>query len=143
MRSGEGLECLMLAYQTPLTLSMHQVAQLIDRSKMESFISKVTGVLLVVDRQFVHYLEGSKAAVEMMRTEIRQSDEYVDVVELMGNPVSKRQFSDWHWAVQMHGGKPHYSSPIVSGYLADLTHRPQESAQSTEMDVLTRFWPSI
>jgi hypothetical protein len=98
---------------------------------------------LVVDKQVVHYMEGSAAAVQLMRTEIRQSGDYVEVAEMLSNPVPRRQFTDWHWAVQMHGGKPHYSSPLVSGYLADLTHRPQDSAQSTEMDVLTRFWPSL
>lgn len=133
----------MLAYQTPITLSMHQVAKLIDRAKMESFISKVTGVLLVVDRQFVHYMEGASADVELMRTEIRQSGDYIEVAELLSNPVSKRQFTDWHWAVQMHGRAPHFSSPLVSGYLADLPRRQQQDGQSTEMDVLTRFWPSI
>jgi len=133
----------MLAYQTPLTLSMHQVAKLIDRAKMESFMSRVTGVLLVVDKQFVHYMEGTAAAVELMRAEIRECGDYVEVAELLSNPVLKRQFSDWHWAVQMHGTEPHYSSPLVSGYLADLTHRPQENTPSTEMDVLTRFWPTI
>jgi hypothetical protein len=121
---------------------MHQVAKLIDQTKMESFISRVTGVLLVVDDQFVHYMEGVSAAVGLMRTEIRQGGEFIEVAELLSNPVPKRQFTEWHWAVQINGGAPHYSSPQVSGYLANLPHSPTENGQSTELGVLTRFWPS-
>lgn len=94
---------LRLAYVSTSTLpgnlkARDSVAEILTSARRNNEAAGVTGALLVTDTSFAQVLEGEQAAVEATYKRITSDRRHRDIVLLLKEPISERDFPQWSMA---------------------------------------------
>jgi Sensors of blue-light using FAD len=83
----------------PGNLKSHEaVADILTSARRNNEAAGVSGALLVTDAAFAQVLEGEEAAVEATYKRITLDRRHHDIVLLLREPISERQFPQWAMA---------------------------------------------
>jgi len=78
--------------------SREAIADILTSARRNNKATGVTGALLVTDAAFAQVLEGEQAAVEATYKRITLDRRHHDIVLLLREPISERQFPQWAMA---------------------------------------------
>lgn len=77
-----------------------ELDELLLQSRNRNAAEGVTGLLLYHQGGFVQVLEGSEHGVRRIFESIRRDRRHHDVTVVLEEPISAREFGDWHMAFQ-------------------------------------------
>lgn len=69
--------------------------ELLARTRKKNAAAGVTGILLHVDRSFLQVLEGEPSVLEPLYATIAYDRRHSDIVKIIQEPITQRDFSDW------------------------------------------------
>ena len=123
---------------TPL-VDVAQIDALLDRAQIQNSRAALTGVLLFDGGCFMQYVEGPAAAIGRLYPRIRSSALHSGIVELLREPILRREFPEWSMAFRsanafgMSHPAPHLD---LLEPAADAVAEPPSVARA----ILTKFW---
>jgi hypothetical protein len=79
-------------------LSPAEVNHLLERARARNAQQQVTGVLLYSHGNFMQYLEGPAAGIANVYQFIKADRQHHGIIELLREPITAREFSDWSMA---------------------------------------------
>jgi hypothetical protein len=130
-----------IAYVSSATqrMSHEQLESLLVDARDLNLESKVTGVLLYNDGNFMQYFEGEPDAMRVTYERILASRRHRDITEIMNEPVAHRSFPDWLMG---------FSEPTASELLSISTASwrrsvlgsPEPALASDGLALLLGFW---
>lgn len=74
---------------------------IVDRASVNNAANGVTGMLCYFDNSFLQFLEGDEDDVRQTFQRIRKDSRHQGVIEVFGQPISERAFSNWSMALTM------------------------------------------
>jgi Sensors of blue-light using FAD len=116
-----------------------QIDSLLDRAQANNARAGLTGVLLFDGGCFMQYVEGSAESMGRVYTRIKASTLHTGIVELMREPIVRREFPEWSMAFRSVNAFG-MSHPAPQ---SDLLAPPGDAAAdspSIARTILARFW---
>lgn len=96
---GTPLGCLVYASSASRALRAGDLEHLIERARRRNREFGISGLLLFVDDRFMQYLEGPLPHLDMVyRCHVRPHPMHQDVLELLREEITERQFATWSLA---------------------------------------------
>jgi hypothetical protein len=89
------LRCIVYLSTACTLMSVAQLEALLIESRELNLKNAITGVLLYSDGNFMQYFEGPAQAVLDTYARIKASQQHKDIIELMHEPILRRNFEDW------------------------------------------------
>jgi hypothetical protein len=119
---------------TPLA-DVAEIEDLLDRAQVRNARAGLTGVLLFDGGNFMQYVEGPAADVGRVFTAIKGSSLHTGVIELLREPIAKREFPEWSMAFRSANAFG-LSHPAPQGDLL----APATAGGSAARVILGKFW---
>jgi hypothetical protein len=120
-------------------LSPFEIDHLLRRARERNACEQVTGVLLYSDGNFMQYIEGDAPRLAKIYAVIRDDPWHQGMIELLREPIQKREFSEWSMAFRAVGtfkmSHPLHPDAALSERLAT----PATSYSSARI-LLSKFW---
>jgi hypothetical protein len=91
----ESLFCLVYTSSATRLLTEPELERLLTDARRRNWSLGVTGVLLYDDGNFFQYIEGQPDALAQVYERIRRSSQHHNLIELVQQPVQKREFLNW------------------------------------------------
>ncbi len=79
-------------------MSSSELERLLAGARARNQAQDVTGALLCSGGNFMQVLEGSREAVRSVFERVRRNPAHHQIIELMCEPVQRREFADWSMA---------------------------------------------
>lgn len=91
-----------LIYKSVATdgLSLEQIEQMLVKARMYNNSVGITGMLLYSNGDFVQYLEGDDATIDVLYEKIEQDTRHYKSVLLFESVIEKRMFKDFDMSFQ-------------------------------------------
>ena len=133
------LQALVYVSSATRLLSADELKHLLERARERNAREKVTGVLLYSNGKFMQYLEGPPAGLNKVYEVIKADPQHEGIIELVHEPISSREFSDWAMAFRDICAFGAASPPGIDDALS--AKRPAGArADSAARILLTKFW---
>ena len=107
------LESIVYVSSATRLLSLDEIQHLLSRSRDRNLQHGVTGVLLYVGGNFMQYIEGPAAGLNVIYRIIQQDELHSGIIEVSREAVEQRQFGDWSMALREKSGR--YDSVNTGG----------------------------
>ena len=101
--------------------------------------SGVTGALLYGDGMFLQYFEGEPVAMAETWARIRASRQHTRIVEMLNEPIARREFPDWVMAL----ARPTSSELLAlstASWVISNSNAAARGRDSVGMTLLRNFW---
>lgn len=120
-------------------LSMPEIAHLLEGARRRNAAADVSGVLLYSDGNFMQCLEGPADGLAQVYDIIRGDPLHYGLIEIVREPVARREFAEWTMAFRVVGG---FGAASAAHQDEELLRRlaqcgPQDSPARI---VLSNFW---
>ena len=133
------LHCIVYVSTATVPMSTPQLESLLVEARELNLRSRVTGVLLYSDGDFMQYFEGDEEALHATYARIRNSRRHRGLIELLKEPIPTRRFQGWQMG---------FLQPTSSAMLSLSTARWRGEdvmgnlgqAESAGMALLRDFW---
>ncbi len=79
-------------------LSVQEIEKLLFKARARNIEYGVTGVLLYIGGNFMQYIEGKPADLDLIYKIITEDPMHSGIIELMRRKVDEREFSNWSMA---------------------------------------------
>ena len=131
-----------LVYVSTATAALDtaQIDRLLDRAQQRNARAGLTGVLLFDGGCFMQYVEGSAQEVGRVYSSIKASPLHSGIVELMREPIERREFPQWSMAFRSVNAFGMSHPAPRADVLAPLPEHPDAESTSVARSILTRFW---
>ena len=116
-----------------------QVDHLLEVAQVRNARAGLTGVLLFDGGCFMQYVEGSAEALGRLYPRIKASPLHTGLVELMREPIARREFPEWSMAFRSVNAFG-MSHPAPQSELLAPPGDVAATATSVAHTILTRFW---
>jgi hypothetical protein len=120
-------------------LSLNDIGRLLERARQRNVDQDVTGVLLYSEGNFMQCLEGPAARLAAVYECIKSDSLHFGVIDLVREPISSREFSEWSMAFRVAGAmgaaSPTYQDELLSRRLS-----PSGDQMSLSRGLLAKFW---
>ncbi len=120
-------------------LSLGELEQLSHRAQVRNLAHAVTGVLLYSEGAFMQYLEGPAAGLFKVYGVIKADPLHYGVIDLIREPVGRREFAGWSMALRDVGAFGLSSSSEPDALLTSQLKSPPAS-RSAAQALLLNFW---
>lgn len=121
--------------------SLNQISHLLTRARERNSEKGITGVLLLVDSNFMQYLEGPKQSLDTIFEIIKNDPIHKDITEIINEPINARLYSGWNMAFASPDFKAFTDPDQYQNLLTPkLTHPEVHLAEVS--GVLNHFWNS-
>ncbi len=98
--------------QSSQDMSPHDLAELLDRARLNNMAQGITGIMIYHRRSFMQLLEGERSAVLALYERIAKDTRHRQLRKLWDGPITNRSFADWGMAffapnpstLQQHAG---------------------------------------
>ena len=77
------------------TLTDDNLDGLLAAARKHNASADITGVLLLRNRTFIQFLEGSAEEIDLLMSRIQRDDRHRNVKVIIEEPAEHRRFSDW------------------------------------------------
>jgi len=75
-----------------------ELEKLLSAARVRNLADGITGFMIYCDGNFMQYVEGPKESVLRAYGRIRADDRHHDIIELVNEPVTSREFPEWSMA---------------------------------------------
>jgi len=120
-------------------LSMGDIGRLLAKARQRNLDLDVTGVLLYSDGSFMQCLEGPAERLATVYDRIKSDSLHFGVIDLVREPIAKREFSEWTMAFRVAGAlgdaAPEQQDELLSRKLLSMGE-----PVSLSRNLLAKFW---
>ncbi len=120
-------------------LSQAEIDHMLERARARNLKEGVTGVLLYSYGNFMQYIEGPAAGLSTVYEAIRSSPLHGGIIELLREPIARREFLDWTMAFRSISPFGACEPPEVNKVF-DENVKPVGSTSSAAYALLSKFW---
>ena len=120
-------------------LSLGEIGHLLTRARERNQEYGITGVLLYIGGNFMQYLEGPKANLDVIYEIIREDEKHTGIILVSREAIQERQFGDWSMGFQTKEFEGYVGSPDERHLIEMILEFPDDNS-STARIVLYSFW---
>jgi hypothetical protein len=139
LRSNGELYALVYVSTAARPLSLAELAHLLERAQARNLQENITGVLLYSDGTFMQYLEGPAPGLCRVYEVIKASPQHYGIVDLVREPIARREFSGWSMAFRVMDAFGDSSEAEQDAQLAQRLSLPINQS-SAARELLVKFW---
>jgi hypothetical protein len=120
-------------------LSLAELHHLLKRAQARNLKENITGVLLYADGTFMQYLEGPAPGLYKVYEVIKADPQHYGIVDLVREPVGRREFSGWSMAFRVINAAGPSSEAEQDARLEQRLAVPINQF-SAARELLAKFW---
>jgi hypothetical protein len=121
------------------SLTMAEIDHLLERARARNLEHDITGVLLYSGDNFMQYIEGPPAGMEVVYGVIKADPLHHGLIEVLHQAVPRRQFAEWSMAFRTPNtfelADPWLRDTLLDERVATLSRKSVPAAV-----VLSMFW---
>ena len=120
-------------------LTLGELRHLQERAQVRNGREQVTGILLFSEGTFMQYLEGPAAGLARVYEFIKADPHHYGIVDLVREPIARREFSDWAMAFRVVGAMGQSSEASQDEALMHSLLSTDEPVSAARQQLL-KFW---
>lgn len=133
------LESIVYVSSAVRLLTLEEISHLLSRARRRNAQHDVTGVLLYIGGNFMQYIEGPAASLDVIYRIIQQDELHSGIIQISREPIEERQFGEWSMAFQTREFEG-YVGPPNEKNLTDMILELADDNPSSARIVLRGFW---
>ena len=123
-------------------LSLGEITYLLKRARERNSEYGITGVLLYDGGNFMQYLEGPEASLDVIYRIIQADGQHTGIILLSREAIEERQFGDWSMGFQTSEFEGYVGSPGERRLIDTILELPRDNPSSARI-LLNGFWERI
>jgi hypothetical protein len=133
------LESIVYVSSAVRLLNIEEIGHLLNRARERNKEYGVTGVLLYIGGNFMQYIEGPTANLDIIYSIIQRDENHTGLILVSRETIENRQFGDWSMGFQTKEFEGYVGSPSERKLIDMILELPNNNP-STARIVLHSFW---